>query len=148
MPLEQRLALAAGLPLRQRLFAAMAQQDCGQCGYLCATYAAALAAGSESKINLCVPGGKATSRALKQLLPATPDPPVPPTAAPALVAGNGDAARVPGYGRDRPVRAIFRSAGRSVAVAGNVGTPVSSVEAADWVVCELSLIHISEPTRH
>jgi len=37
---------------------------------------------------------------------------VPPTAAPALVAGNGDAATLPGYGRDRPVRAIFRSAVR------------------------------------
>ena len=112
MPLEQRLALAAGLPLRQQLFAAMAQQDCGQCGYLCATYATALAAGNESKINLCVPGGKATSRTLKQLLAAKPEPPVPPTAAPALVASSEDAVGAPGYGRDRPVRAIFRSAVR------------------------------------
>ncbi len=31
--------------------------------------------------------------------------------------------------------AIFRAAGRDVAVAGNVGTPLSSVESAAWVVC-------------
>ena len=34
--------------------------------------------------------------------------------------------------------AIFRAAGRDVAVAGNVGTPLTSVREADWVVCELS----------
>src|SRR5262249_45323102 len=60
LSLTERMALAEGRPLQQQLFAAMAQQDCGQCGYLCATYAAALAAGSESKVNLCVPGGKET----------------------------------------------------------------------------------------
>src|SRR5262245_6172777 len=112
MPLAQRLALAAGQPLRQQLFAAMAQQDCGQCGYLCATYAAALAAGGETKLNLCVPGGKETSRTLKQLLAANPGPAVPAIAAPAVVTCNGDGAAVPGYGRDRPVQAIFRSATR------------------------------------
>jgi sulfite reductase (NADPH) flavoprotein alpha-component len=30
LPLEERLRLAAGRPLRQQLMAAMAQQDCGQ----------------------------------------------------------------------------------------------------------------------
>jgi UDP-N-acetylmuramoylalanine--D-glutamate ligase len=43
--------------------------------------------------------------------------------------------------------AIFREAGRDVAVAGNVGRPLTAVEAADWVVCELSsfqLVHIAE----
>jgi sulfite reductase (NADPH) flavoprotein alpha-component len=111
MPLAERLALAAGRPLRQKLFAAMAQQDCGQCGYLCATYAAALAAGSESKLNLCVPGGKDTSRSLKQLLATNQTPSVPVPATPAA-APNGGAGAVPGSGRDRPVQAIFRSAKR------------------------------------
>ncbi len=40
--------------------------------------------------------------------------------------------------------AVFRSAGRSVAVAGNVGTPLSSVRAADWVVCELSSFQLED----
>jgi sulfite reductase (NADPH) flavoprotein alpha-component len=35
LPLGERLVLAEGRPLPQRLMAAMAQQDCGQCGYLC-----------------------------------------------------------------------------------------------------------------
>ncbi len=40
--------------------------------------------------------------------------------------------------------AIFRAAGRDVAVAGNVGTPLSSVEAADWVVCEVSSFQLED----
>lgn len=40
--------------------------------------------------------------------------------------------------------AIFRAAGRDVAVAGNVGTPLSSVRAADWVVCELSSFQLED----
>ncbi len=40
--------------------------------------------------------------------------------------------------------AIFRHAGRDVAVAGNVGTPLTSVRAADWVVCELSSFQLED----
>jgi UDP-N-acetylmuramoylalanine--D-glutamate ligase len=40
--------------------------------------------------------------------------------------------------------AIFRAAGRSVAVAGNVGTPLSSVREAEWVVCELSSFQLED----
>jgi UDP-N-acetylmuramoylalanine--D-glutamate ligase len=40
--------------------------------------------------------------------------------------------------------AIFRAAGRSVAVAGNVGTPLTSVRSADWVVCELSSFQLED----
>jgi UDP-N-acetylmuramoylalanine--D-glutamate ligase len=40
--------------------------------------------------------------------------------------------------------AIFRAAGRDVAVAGNVGTPLSSVRDADWVVCELSSFQLED----
>ncbi len=39
---------------------------------------------------------------------------------------------------------IFRTAGRNVAVAGNVGTPLASVRAADWVVCELSSFQLED----
>ena len=39
---------------------------------------------------------------------------------------------------------IFRAAGRDVAVAGNVGTPLTSVERADWVVCELSSFQLED----
>jgi sulfite reductase (NADPH) flavoprotein alpha-component len=72
MPLPERMQLAQSKPLPRRLFAAMAQQDCGQCGYLCETYSAAIASGQEAKLNLCVPGGKETSRMLKRLLEETP----------------------------------------------------------------------------
>jgi sulfite reductase (NADPH) flavoprotein alpha-component len=113
LPLAERMTLAAGLPLRQQLFAAMAQQDCGQCGYHCATYAAALAAGSESKVNLCVPGGKDTSRTLKRLLQEATEAPAPPSVTPpAPAAPNTVADATAGCSRDRPVEAIFRSTTR------------------------------------
>ena len=77
LPIDERMQLAEGRPLPRRLFAAMAQQDCGQCGYLCETYSAAIAGGTETKLNLCVPGGKETSRMLKRLLEETPAPAAP-----------------------------------------------------------------------
>ena len=40
--------------------------------------------------------------------------------------------------------AIFREAGRDVAVAGNVGTPLTSVREAEWVVCELSSFQLED----
>ena len=40
--------------------------------------------------------------------------------------------------------AILRAAGRDVAVAGNVGTPLTSVRSADWVVCELSSFQLED----
>ena len=39
---------------------------------------------------------------------------------------------------------ILRAAGRDVAVAGNVGTPLTSVRSADWVVCELSSFQLED----
>jgi sulfite reductase (NADPH) flavoprotein alpha-component len=68
LPIDERMKLAEGKTLPRKLFAAMAQQDCGQCGYLCETYSKAIAGGAETKLNLCVPGGKDTSRMLKRLL--------------------------------------------------------------------------------
>ena len=65
--LDERLALAQGRPPERVLMAAMAQLDCGQCGYLCQTYAEAIARGAETSLSRCVPGGKKTSRKLKEL---------------------------------------------------------------------------------
>ena len=61
------MKLAEGKPLPRRLMAAMAQQDCGQCGYNCKDYADALFVKKEERLNLCVPGGKETARMLKNL---------------------------------------------------------------------------------
>ena len=67
MKIEDRMQLAKGRPLAPRLMAAMAQQDCGQCGYNCADYANALFKTKEARLNLCAPGGKETARMLKEL---------------------------------------------------------------------------------
>jgi UDP-N-acetylmuramoylalanine--D-glutamate ligase len=40
--------------------------------------------------------------------------------------------------------AIFRAAGVGVAVAGNVGTPLTSVRDPEWVVCELSSFQLED----
>jgi UDP-N-acetylmuramoylalanine--D-glutamate ligase len=40
--------------------------------------------------------------------------------------------------------AIFRAAGRDVAVAGNVGRPLTAASAADWVVLELSSFQLED----
>ena len=72
LELDERLALAEGRPYERQLMAAMAQLDCGQCGYLCQTYAEALASGRETSASLCVPGAKPTSKTLKALLAERP----------------------------------------------------------------------------
>jgi sulfite reductase (NADPH) flavoprotein alpha-component len=67
LPMPERMKLAENRPLRWRLMAAMAQQDCGQCGYNCEDYSNALFLKKEERLNLCVPGGKETARMLKKL---------------------------------------------------------------------------------
>ena len=109
MPMAERMGLAEGRPLPRRLFAAMAQQDCGQCGYLCETYAEALANGAEKRQNLCVPGGKETSRRLKRLLEEA-EPAAPSNGAQPVPATASAKPAVPGYCREAPVEAVFRSA--------------------------------------
>ncbi|TAK50154.1 MAG: sulfite reductase subunit alpha [Xanthobacteraceae bacterium] len=105
--IAERMKLAEGRPLRRRMMAAMAQQDCGQCGYNCNDYAEALFARKEARLNLCSPGGKDTARMLKTLAeeldhaPAAPAQPEP-TTAPAIAAP-------PGRSRDNPAEAIFLS---------------------------------------
>jgi len=109
LPIAERMKLAEGRPLRRRMMAAMAQQDCGQCGYNCHDYSEALATRAEGRLNLCVPGGKETSRMLKALheelekAPATASPALAPAiAAPAVTSE-------PGRLRDYPVPATFVS---------------------------------------
>ncbi len=68
LPLQERMKLAEDRPLRRRMMAAMAQQDCGQCGYNCENYADAIATQAEERLNLCAPGGKETARMLKRLV--------------------------------------------------------------------------------
>src|SRR5688500_16705359 len=46
LSMEERLKLAEGRPQPRRLMAAMAQLDCGACGYLCKTYAEAISSGA------------------------------------------------------------------------------------------------------
>ncbi len=68
LSLADRLKLAEGKPAPRQLMAAMAQLDCGSCGYLCQTYAEAIADGREKSLSLCTPGGKDTSKKLKELV--------------------------------------------------------------------------------
>ena len=117
MAIGERMKLAEPRPMRRKLFAAMAQQDCGQCGYLCDTYAEALASGAEKKQNLCAPGGKETSRMLKKLMEEAASAPAPTGAASAADAAPAAPAKAkeqakPGYHRDLPVTASFRAATR------------------------------------
>jgi sulfite reductase (NADPH) flavoprotein alpha-component len=107
LPMPERMKLAEGRPLRRRMMAAMAQQDCGQCGYNCADYSDAIFQRKEERLNLCVPGGKETARMLKLLYeelgqpsPGVPSKPAPATAAPATA---------PGRSRDHPTKAAFLS---------------------------------------
>jgi sulfite reductase (NADPH) flavoprotein alpha-component len=46
LSLDERMQMATGKPYARRLMAAMAQLDCGACGYLCQTYSEAIAAGT------------------------------------------------------------------------------------------------------
>jgi sulfite reductase (NADPH) flavoprotein alpha-component len=118
MAMPDRMKLADGRPLRRRMMAAMAQQDCGQCGYDCHNYAEALAGRKETRLNLCVPGGKETMRMLKGLYeeldkaPAVPSPGAPDPAAVTAESGSETATGAkaePGRSRDNPVMATFLS---------------------------------------
>jgi sulfite reductase (NADPH) flavoprotein alpha-component len=106
LPLAERMTLAEGRPLRRRMMAAMAQQDCGQCGYNCQDYSNALFLMKEARTNLCVPGGKETARMLKSLHEELDRAP------PAAKASAAEPAPAPvpsGHSRDNPAIAIFES---------------------------------------
>lgn len=120
LSLDERLRLADGRPRERVLMAAMAQLDCGQCGYLCQTYAEAIASGAETSLVRCVPGGKETARMLKELsggpmtIPAAPASSIPPPAAPpgsAVPARLEGAVRLNREGSDKDTRhVVFRVA--------------------------------------
>lgn len=112
--LEERIKLADGRSLRRRLMAAMAQQDCGQCGYNCKDYADALVAKHEERLNLCVPGGKQTARTVKALYAELDKAPAPivvaRTAVSPVIVDPPQAKRAePGRSRDCPVEATLLS---------------------------------------
>src|ERR1700682_3862557 len=67
IPIAERMKVAQGASLPLRMMAAMAQQDCGQCGSSCREYSGSIYLKTEERLNLCVPGGKETSRMLKKL---------------------------------------------------------------------------------
>src|SRR3984893_11436967 len=109
MPIADRMKLAEGRPLRRRMMAAMAQQDCGQCGSNWHEHSDAIASKAEPRLNLCVPGGKETARMLKALKeelekapPAAGPAAAPAAAAPAIAAELGRS-------RDNPAPATFVS---------------------------------------
>ena len=96
------MKLAEGRPLPRRMMAAMAQQDCGQCGYNCQDYSPMPSSlKKEERLNLCVPGGKETARMLKK-----------------LYAEFGAAAAPPRRRRSSPHRAAERRAGPAQAAPG------------------------------
>ena len=70
LAMAERLALAKDRKPQRQLMAATAQLDCGQCGYLCQSYAEAVWTGAEPDMGRCVPGGKETQRKLKELMAA------------------------------------------------------------------------------
>src|SRR5690349_11897557 len=101
LPIAERMKLAEGKPLRWKMMAAMAQQDCGQCGYDCKNYSGAIVSGAETRLNLCVPGGKETARMVKALAEELASAPKTPAAVPAAVAEPVAKAK-PGTSRDNP----------------------------------------------
>src|ERR1041385_6538977 len=107
MPMADRMKLAEGRPLRRRMMAAMAQQDCGQCGYDCHNYSEAIANKSEARLNLCVPGGKETARMLKSLYEDIDKAPAAPSSAPAAAPAAPAVVAEPGRSRDNPIAATF-----------------------------------------
>ncbi|WP_159730316.1 sulfite reductase subunit alpha [Methylosinus sp. Ce-a6] len=118
LPLQERMKLADDRPLRRRMMAAMAQQDCGQCGYDCHNYAEALFARKEQRLNLCAPGGKETARMLKSLAEELEAAPSGQDASPkgrgAIATSDREPsgshpAVAPGRSRDNPVEAKFLS---------------------------------------
>jgi sulfite reductase (NADPH) flavoprotein alpha-component len=101
LALDERMLLADGRPLVQRMMAAMGQLDCGQCGYQCDSYAAAIAGGADNDLSKCVPGGRDTARMLKVLAVER--------AAPTAAAQARPMTVERGYGRDAPVPIRFVS---------------------------------------
>jgi sulfite reductase (NADPH) flavoprotein alpha-component len=126
LTMGERLKMAEGKPFERVLMAAMAQLDCGSCGYLCKTYAEAIASGQEKDLTKCSPGGKDTAKKLKELVAARKSLPTTPPPAPAMngsatpltdavvsaVSANGTAKSLPPSDRKRPFPAPFQICAR------------------------------------
>ena len=102
LAMPERLELAKDAKPERKLMAAMAQLDCGQCGYLCQTYAEAVWSGAEADMGRCVPGGKETQRKLKELLATLEGERSAPAVAPVA-----KPAGLHGFSRDRPALATL-----------------------------------------
>jgi sulfite reductase (NADPH) flavoprotein alpha-component len=110
LALPDRMQMAEGRPLRRRMMAAMAQQDCGQCGYNCEDYSNNIVTKKEERLNLCVPGGKETARMLKSLYEEVgKTPAAAKTAAPAEAPAAVTAAASAAPTRDNPAAGTFLS---------------------------------------
>lgn len=103
LSLGERLELAKDKKPERQLMAAMAQLDCGQCGYLCQTYAEAVWSGAEADMGRCVPGGKETQRKVKELVAALE----PMRDGAAVAAPSVKPAGPVGFSRDRPALATL-----------------------------------------
>lgn len=70
LTLPERMKIAEEMSggLEVKLFAAMAQTDCGACGWDCEGYANAIATGETKDISLCVPGESETFDMLEKLM--------------------------------------------------------------------------------
>jgi sulfite reductase (NADPH) flavoprotein alpha-component len=101
LAMAERMELARDAKPARQLMAAMAQLDCGQCGYLCQTYAEAVWSGAEADMGRCVPGGKETQRKLKELTAVLEPQRDGAAAAPAVKSAT------PVGSRDRPALAIL-----------------------------------------
>jgi sulfite reductase (NADPH) flavoprotein alpha-component len=112
LALPDRMKMAEGRPLRRRMMAAMAQQDCGQCGYNCEDYSNNIVTKKEERLNLCVPGGKETARMLKALYEEVGKAPAPAVTAKAaaIAPAASPAAAIPT--RDNPATGTFLSRAR------------------------------------
>ena len=99
LPIVDRMEMAEGKPTERKLMAAMAQLDCGSCGYLCQTYAEAIASGDETNLTLCSPGGKETKQMIKRLLKEEGEPA---TNGKASANGSANGSAASGYSRSNP----------------------------------------------
>jgi len=68
LPERMKMADEMGGKFETKLFAAMAQTDCGACGWDCEGYADAIASGETKDISLCVPGETETLDELVKLM--------------------------------------------------------------------------------
>jgi sulfite reductase (NADPH) flavoprotein alpha-component len=100
LDMSERLTLAEGKPLKRQLMAAMAQFDCGACGYVCQTYSEAIARGEETCLDLCVPGGGETEQQLRKMVEAN-------RILPVLSQPSRTSQMSPGFDRNQPITGRF-----------------------------------------